>query len=240
MQGNLQQASMEIFATLDDASFTSGVPAKNHAQSLSVAMVSTSGLATTLDPNAPGNLVAQALPGRSAALTWALNGNTQSGFVIQRRQSGTTVWSDLAQVPAGSNSYTSTNLLIGVSYDYRVAALNDGFRSSYSNTATVATGLGVHPTILVDCGPNDGTNGSVTSSPDSMGQYWNNLVGAGGGGAIPALSLTNLVTTTNAATTIGLNSSASGWAANGFLNGGLMAPSQALLGNFAVANATGD
>jgi autotransporter-associated beta strand protein len=240
MQGNLQQASMEVCATLDDASFTSGVPANNRAQSLSVAMVNTSGLATTLEPNAPGNLVAQALPGRSAALIWALNGNTESGFVIQRRQSGTSTWSDLAQVPPGSSTYTDTNLLIGVSYDYRVAAVKDGLRGSYSNTATVATGLGVHPTILVDFGPNDGTNGSVTSSPDFMGQHWNNLVSAGGGVAIPALSLTNLVTTTNAATTIGLNSSASGWAANGFLNGGLMSPSQALLGNFAAANATGD
>jgi hypothetical protein len=203
-------------------------------------MVNTPGLASELDPNAPENLVAQALPGRSAALTWALKGNTESGFVIQRRQSGTTEWSDLVQLPAGASTHTDTNLLVGVYYDYRVAALSAGLRGSYSNTASVATGLGVHPTLLVDFGPDDGTNGSVTSSPDSMGQYWNNLVGVGGGGAIPALNLTNLVTTGNAATTIGLSSSASGWAANGFLNGGLMSPSETLLGNFAVANATGD
>ena len=240
MQGNLQQASMEICAPLDDATFTSGAAVNNNAQSLSVAMVNTPGLASALDPNAPENLVAQALPGRSAALTWNPNGNTESGFVIQRRQSGTTEWSDLVQLPAGTSTHTDTNLLVGVFYDYRVAALSDGLRGSYSNTASVATGLGVHPTLLVDFGPNDGTNGSVTSSPDSMGQYWNNLVGVGGGGAVPALSLTNLVTTGNAATTIGLSSSASGWAANGFLNGGLMSPSETLLGNFAVANATGD
>src|SRR5579859_102785 len=42
--GNRQQASMEICAALDDASFTAGSPATNRAQSLSVAMVNTANL----------------------------------------------------------------------------------------------------------------------------------------------------------------------------------------------------
>ena len=44
IQGNRQQASMEICATLDDPSFTCGTPATNRAQSLSVAMVNTTNL----------------------------------------------------------------------------------------------------------------------------------------------------------------------------------------------------
>jgi lysophospholipase L1-like esterase len=44
IQGNRQQASMEVCATLDDASFTSGSPATNRAQSLSLAMVNTANL----------------------------------------------------------------------------------------------------------------------------------------------------------------------------------------------------
>jgi hypothetical protein len=39
---------------------------------------------------------------------------------------------------------------------------------------------------------------------------------------------------------VDLKTSATGWAANGKLNGGLLTPSRALLGNFAVTNATED
>jgi len=240
MQGNRQQASMEICAALDDASFTSGSPATNRAQSLSAAVVNTPGLVALQGVPAPGNLSAQSLPGTSAVLTWTLNGTAESGFVIERRVAGTTNWSDAAQLPAGATTHTATGLTPGVSYDYRVAALDGGLRGNYSNTATVATGLGVHQTILIDFGPNDVTNGAVTASPDSLGQYWNNFVGAGGGGALSAISLGNLITSKNVVTAIGLNSSASGWAANGILNGGLLNPGYALLGNFAVATATED
>lgn len=48
-QGRLQQASMEICATLDDPAFTPGKPAINRAQSLSVAMVNTTNLAAMHD-----------------------------------------------------------------------------------------------------------------------------------------------------------------------------------------------
>jgi hypothetical protein len=231
---------MEICASLDDASFTSGSPATNRAQSLSAAVVNTPGLVALQGVPAPGNLSAQSLPGTSAVLTWTLNGTAESGFVIERRVAGTTNWSDAAQLPAGATTHTATGLTPGVSYDYRVAALDGGLRGNYSNTATVATGLGVHQTILIDFGPNDVTNGAVTASPDSLGHYWNNFVGAGGGGALSAISLGNLITSKNVATAIGLNSSASGWAANGILNGGLLNPGYALLGNFAVATATED
>ena len=240
MQGNRQQASMEICAALDEAGFLSGSPAVNRAQSLSVAMVHTSNLTAAQEVPPPSNLSVQALPGSSAGLTWTSNSTTETGFVIERRVTGSTEWNDLIQLPAGTTSYTNSGLAIGVSYDYRVAALDGGARGSYSNTASVVTGLGVHQTILVDFGPNDGTNGAVTTSPDSFGRHWNNLVGTGGGGGLPALALANLIATNNTATTIGLGSSATGWACNGFLNGGLLAPSAALLGNFAVANATGD
>jgi len=141
---------------------------------------------------------------------------------------------------AGSNSYTNSGLTAGVSYDYRVAAVEGGLRGNYSNIATVVPGIGVHQTILVDFGPNDGTNGAITASPDNLGQYWNNLVGAGNSVSIPAgTGINNLITTTNYTTSIGLTIS-SGFYANGILNGGLLTPSYSLLGNFAIASATED
>ena len=237
-QGSLQQASMEIGAMLDDASFTSNSPAANRAQSLSVALVSTPNLTAMQSVTPPSNLSAQSLSGTAAQLTWTRNSTTESGFVIERRVTGSTTWSYVATVPAATISYTNSGLTLGVSYDYRVAAQEGGLTGNYSNTATVTAGIGVHQTILVDFGPNDGSNGVVTVSPDYLGQYWNNLAGVSGSGN--SLGLANLITTANGATTIGLTSGSSGWTCNGILNGGLLAPSYSLLGNFAVATATED
>ena len=237
-QGSLQQASMEIGAMLDDASFTSNSPALNRAQSLSVALVNTPNLTAMQSITPPGNLSAQSLSGTAAQLTWTRNSTTESGFVIERRVTGSTTWSYVATVPAATISYTNSGLTLGVSYDYRVAAQEGGLTGNYSNTATVTAGIGVHQTILVDFGPNDGSNGVVTVSPDYLGQYWNNLAGVSGSGN--SLGLANLITTANGATTIGLTSGSSGWTCNGILNGGLLAPSYSLLGNFAVATATED
>ena len=242
MQGNLQQASMEIGAMLDDASFASGVSVTNRAQSLSVARVNTTNFAAVHGVPSPTGLTAQSLSGTAAKLTWTWSGSGQTGFVIQRRQTGTSTWSDIATVAAVSITYTNTGLAQSSSYDYRVAAAElGGLRGNYGNIATVITpGSTAHPTVLIDFGPNDVTNGDSTGSPDYLGQYWNNLIGAGGGGILPSLGLANMVTTNNLTTTIGLVTSNGGWSANGKLNGGLLAPSYALLGNLAVTNATED
>ncbi|RYD81219.1 MAG: hypothetical protein EOP84_11345, partial [Verrucomicrobiaceae bacterium] len=58
------------------------------------------------------------------------------------------------------------------------------------------------------------------------------------GGFIPA-SLTNLVTTANVVTQVGVTFSG-GWKANGILNGGLLNPNPSLLGQFALPTATED
>ena len=243
MQGSRQQASMEICADLDDASFASNSPAANRAQSLSVALVNTANLSAMQSVIPPSNLAAQSFSGTAAKLTWTKNSTTESGFELERRVTGTTTWSDVVLLPAGSTSYTNSGLIAGVSYDYRLAAVEGGLRGNYSNIATVVPGMGVHQTILVDFGPNDGVNGNITPSPDYLGQYWNNFIATGGGVNLSAISLPNLISTTNGSTSIGLNTSSNSssiWAANGILNGGLLTPSYALLGNFAVTNATED
>jgi hypothetical protein len=80
--------------------------------------------------------------------------------------------------------------------------------------------------LLVDFGPNDGVNGNITTTPD----YWNNATG-------PVVS--DLQTTDNVITDIDI-SFTTNFATNGILNGGLLAPSPALLGEYAVATATQD
>jgi hypothetical protein len=136
MQGCLQQASMEICATLDDAAFTSGNPATNRAQSLSVAMVNTANLVAMQDEPPPGNLTVQGQPGASAILSWTKNSATETGFVVERRIADAEQnWSDLAILPPGSTSFTNMGLTPGATYEYRVTALKGSLRSPYSNSA---------------------------------------------------------------------------------------------------------
>ena len=238
--GALQQASLEIGAMLDDAAFAVGSPATNRAQSLSVATVNSPNLVATQGVPAPTALTAQSLSTTSAKLAWSWNGGGQTGFVIQRRATGGAAWSDLATVSALATAFTNASLTPGAAYDYRVAATEaGGLRGYYGNVASVALATSVHQTILIDLGPNDVTNGDATTNQDYLGQSWNNLI-APAGGSGNSLGLANLVTTSNAATPIGLFTGASGWSCNGKLNGGLPTPSYALLGNFAVTNATED
>ncbi len=88
--------------------------------------------------------------------------------------------------------------------------------------------------VRVDFGRHDGNNGNPTASPDGSGNYWNSF------GIADGSSISGLVTTANQPTSLGITLTSGGWDANGVHNGGLLAPSAALLGEFAVATATQD
>jgi lysophospholipase L1-like esterase len=89
-------------------------------------------------------------------------------------------------------------------------------------------------TAYVDLGPNDGTNGHVTASPDVNGNYWNNVTNTA-----TAAPLVNLVDKGN----VGMGAYVkitSGFSSNGILNGGLLSPDAGLLGDMAIPAATQD
>ncbi|MCF8260651.1 MAG: T9SS type A sorting domain-containing protein [Melioribacteraceae bacterium] len=88
--------------------------------------------------------------------------------------------------------------------------------------------------ILIDFGPNDTTNGNITISPDDFGNYWNNVIDESAGG-----DSVNLIDNANNETGVSVKVTAA-FQKNGILNGGLLEPSDSLLGDFAVASATED
>jgi lysophospholipase L1-like esterase len=88
--------------------------------------------------------------------------------------------------------------------------------------------------MLIDFGMNDGTNGNTTTSPDVNGSYWNNLLNNTG-----VADTFRLVDKQNQATGVKVKVGPN-FLTNGILNGGLTAPSAALLGEYAVATATQD
>ncbi|MCI1186995.1 GDSL-type esterase/lipase family protein [Hymenobacter sp. DH14] len=88
--------------------------------------------------------------------------------------------------------------------------------------------------LLADFGPNDVTNGNITPSPDANGNYWNNILNNTG-----VADTFRLVDKANAATGIKLKIGAN-FLTNGITTGGLLTPSAALLGEYAIATATQD
>jgi lysophospholipase L1-like esterase len=88
--------------------------------------------------------------------------------------------------------------------------------------------------LLADFGPNDVTNGNITPSPDANGSYWNNILNQTG-----VADTFRLVDKQNQATGIKLKIGPN-FLTNGITTGGLLAPSAALLGEYAIATATQD
>ena len=88
--------------------------------------------------------------------------------------------------------------------------------------------------FYLDFGPNDGNNGNATASPDANGNHWNNPTNASA--AAPAVQLIDV---TGAASGASLTVS-SAMSTNGINHGGLLAPTEDLLGELAVATATQD
>lgn len=94
--------------------------------------------------------------------------------------------------------------------------------------------------LLFDFGPSNAQDGTQTLGADANGNVWNNWRPAEGNVAVNAGEhIGDLVDTTGAATGIGMTITG-GFSTNGRVNGGLLSPSAALLGDLGIATATED
>ncbi|MCO4771021.1 MAG: hypothetical protein KDA24_13385 [Deltaproteobacteria bacterium] len=94
--------------------------------------------------------------------------------------------------------------------------------------------------LLIDLGPSNPEDGTPTASPDGFGQHWNNWHPMDGESSMfPGEQLGDLVDDAGTATGLRLVLSSS-MTSNGILNGGLLNPSDATLGDLAVGTATQD
>jgi len=240
-QGNLQQASLELYVPLDDNTFAQGAAVTNRAQSYSVGLINgASDNYQSVDAMpSPTNLIVSSNYTPAMILSWTDPAAiTEDAYYVERNTAGG-VWTTIAILAAHATSYTDLAVSLGINYQYRVSYSQSALRSDYSLSAIVqlppTNGFSASIPVLIDFGPNNGLDGNITASPDVNGNYWNNLMATANGYVI-----TNLVTTNNQSSTIAITLTSGGWLENGIRSGGLTNPSAGLLRIFAIPAATED
>jgi subtilisin family serine protease len=86
----------------------------------------------------------------SLVLTWTDNATGETGYKIERKAPGETVFTEIASIAANSTQYTNGGLAAGTTYTYRVRAFNGIGNSLYSNETAVTT-LVTEPTGSGGC-----------------------------------------------------------------------------------------
>lgn len=141
-RGELQHASLEVFAPLDDFSFPPTTPAKNGAQSLSEAVIRAAGWTPGTPTPPPAPLAANSFARSAIELTWGDNHAGEAGYLVQRRLSQTdSPWENAGTTSANATTFTDTGLIPGAWYEYRVAAIEGPLVGAWSNSARTAAGI---------------------------------------------------------------------------------------------------
>ncbi|MBN1671939.1 MAG: heparin lyase I family protein [Kiritimatiellae bacterium] len=90
-------------------------------------------------PAPPAELAARAAGSTAIALSWRDRSANETGFKIDRRQSGTTPWVRLATTAANVSAWSDTGLPPDTRFYYLVKAYNAGGDSSCANKADATT-----------------------------------------------------------------------------------------------------
>ncbi|MBN1673845.1 MAG: fibronectin type III domain-containing protein [Kiritimatiellae bacterium] len=97
------------------------------------------GAGSATPPSAPGGLAAAAKSSTRIDLAWSDNSSDETGFKIDRRQSGTQAWVRIAELNADTTRYTDAGLPAATRFYYQVKAHNGAGNSPYSNLADATT-----------------------------------------------------------------------------------------------------
>lgn len=101
-----------------------------------------------LAPAAPSNLAAGSnLLQPKPILYWKDNSSNETAFVIERKSKGS--YEKLAQVAADQTKYTDSSAEAGMTYYYRVKAVNNQLSSGYSNEVSDLVFVKPKPEIVI-------------------------------------------------------------------------------------------
>ena len=97
------------------------------------------GLTPVALPNAPSGLTATTRSNTQISLAWVDNSTNESAYKVERKSS-VTAFTEIASIDANRISYEDLTGLAGITYTYRVTALNSA-GTALSNEATTTTGV---------------------------------------------------------------------------------------------------
>jgi len=116
--------------------------------------------------NPPTNLNATALGTKMVQLQWDDNSTGELAFVIERRTTSGSVYSQIGLAGPNETSYLDTTKLLGSSsYTYRIAARGQFEQSSWSNEATVIT-------LYIDTYPPTNLTATVDTTTKAVNLSW--------------------------------------------------------------------
>ena len=133
-----------------------------------------------LPPNAPSQLQGTLVDNSYVDLTWKDNSSYEDNMVLERRENAGS-WSVLATLPADAVSYSDKAMTVGISYEYRVKAVNTSGSSAYSTVVSFKRQdrTDIKAAMLVNnCASCHGTDGysSGLGTPSIAGLSKNYLV----------------------------------------------------------------
>ena len=88
-------------------------------------------------PDAPTALTAGTITSTSVVLNWTAPSGTPESYVVQRSTDGGTSWTDVAS--PSTTTATVSSLTTATTYKFRVAAVKNSVRGSYSSVISVTT-----------------------------------------------------------------------------------------------------
>jgi uncharacterized protein (TIGR03437 family) len=92
---------------------------------------------TSVSPPMPVSVESARVSPTEARITWA-GVDTATGYRIERRIAGSTIWTEVGQASADGRFLIDSGLQPGIAYDYRVRAFSDAWPSAYSESAAAS------------------------------------------------------------------------------------------------------
>ena len=125
----------------------------------------------TLQP--PSDLSATAASASAISLAWEDNSANETGFIVQRRRTGSGTWEQIGTTEADIEALSNDGLFSEYPYIYRVRAFNDSESSAYSSDAEATTLAGppnatewrIHTVAGGNIGDNGPATGALLSDP---------------------------------------------------------------------------
>ena len=123
---------------------------------------------TSAPPANPESLQATPKAPYEIELAWTDKASTESGFWIQRREEGSSYFTNVATLPADAETYVDQSTRAGTTYEYRIYAERIGSRSQ---------GLSVSVMTLPSPVPAAAALRVTSASPGHVGLTWNDTSG---------------------------------------------------------------